>query len=327
MPLVMRNRARMTCSHRPIYTPDSSSSSDSDSVSNSDIKIVKKLAAEALDSDVLEVASSVAGPSEATKCRLKFRYALLTAPWTEMGHDDRAGTSPRLEQPVTQQVALFKRVFKDTKLNPQWAEEEECCVCLNGRPKIVLSCACRHKLFHAKCAQDWHEKQDPLVQSLLRCPICKREAKPLHLAWVTPSVGEIEAQKMMKSKRKHEKERKDVGRRQAKAANKVRKRAAKEAEAKEAAATEARMREAAVKAAQEKVLAAARKAAMEAEVTAMQAASTQAASMQAASTQAASSLMQAAAPTGTVEDHYVAPGLFLQGAQICRIIVHNFLLY
>ncbi|KAJ7894500.1 hypothetical protein B0H14DRAFT_2559275 [Mycena olivaceomarginata] len=166
--------------------------------------------------------ASASSASSSTKRHVKYlkRYKLLLPPVDpELSHERRARIvrlyfthAPRLEDPQGLQIRLFRRVFEDTRRNPNWAAEEDCSVCLTASaPQIVLSCACRTRLFHINCIQGWHEQDDAAVQNLIRSifldasqagPTCKQGAKPLHLAWVTPSAAEAAAKKQ-KRKQAH----------------------------------------------------------------------------------------------------------------------------
>ncbi|KAJ7262691.1 hypothetical protein B0H12DRAFT_1069148 [Mycena haematopus] len=193
---------------------DTEDDTDSDSHSDSDgIEIVNTearnvaLATPAADLVVLGSASG-SSASPATKRRVKYlkRYDLLLPPVTELDHAERASIvqqyfnrSPRLNDAARLQIDLFRRVFEDTRRDPNWAAEEECMVCLNSPPpKILLSCACRKKVFHIHCIKEWHEKEDAAFQKLVQCPQCKEGAKPVHLAWATPTAAELAAKKAKK---------------------------------------------------------------------------------------------------------------------------------
>ncbi|KAJ7779289.1 hypothetical protein B0H14DRAFT_2631320 [Mycena olivaceomarginata] len=212
---------------------DSGNNSASNSASNSDsasVEIIENddsASVEIIDDDendendenepdvvVLGMASA-SSASSSTKRHVKYlkRYNLLLPPVDpELSHERRAQIvrryfmrAPRLDDPEGLQIRLFHRVFEDTRRNPNWAAEEDCSVCLTGlNPQIVLSCACRTRLFHINCIRGWHEQDDAAVQNLIRSifldashagPTCKQGAKPLHLAWVTPSAAEAAAKK------------------------------------------------------------------------------------------------------------------------------------
>ncbi|KAJ7795854.1 hypothetical protein B0H14DRAFT_2620470 [Mycena olivaceomarginata] len=177
----------------------SNSASNSDGASNSDSASVEIIDDDENDENdenepdvvVLGTASaSSASSSTKTPCEIVRRYFTR---------------APRLDDPEGLQIRLFRRVFEDTRRNPNWAAEEDCSVCLTGlNPQIVLSCACRTRLFHINCIRGWHEQDDAAVQNLIRSifldashagPTCKQGAKPLHLAWVTPSAAEAAAKK------------------------------------------------------------------------------------------------------------------------------------
>ncbi|KAJ7758414.1 hypothetical protein B0H14DRAFT_3511699 [Mycena olivaceomarginata] len=120
--------------------------------------------------------------------------------WT---HDERADTvrkyfasAPRLPDPSGLQVALFKRVSQDIRRNPDWLNDEECSICMSGpKPKVVLSCGCRHKLFHIKCVQEWHEKEDASWQRPDELSDLQGGGKAAQRRWVTPSATETATQK------------------------------------------------------------------------------------------------------------------------------------
>ncbi|KAJ7838649.1 hypothetical protein B0H14DRAFT_2588482 [Mycena olivaceomarginata] len=199
---------------------NSGSNSASNSASNSDSTSV-----EIIDNDdendenepdvVVLGTASASSASSSTKRHVKYlkRYKLLLPPVDpELSHEHRARIvrlyftrAPRLNDPEGLQIRLFRRVFDDTRCNPNWAAEEDCSVCLTGsNPQIVLSCACRTRLFHINCIRGWHKQDDAAIQNLIRSifldashagPTCKQGAKPLHLAWVTPSAAEAAAKK------------------------------------------------------------------------------------------------------------------------------------
>ncbi|KAJ7836986.1 hypothetical protein B0H14DRAFT_2589358 [Mycena olivaceomarginata] len=193
------------------------------------------------DADVVEVASkpgSSASVETQRHCKYQRRFRLVREPiggdWT---HDERADTvrkyfasAPRLPDPSGLQVALFKRVSQDIRRNPDWLNDEECSICMSGpKPKVVLSCGCRHKLFHIKCVQEWHEKEDASWQRPMNCPTCKAGAKPLNVGWVTPSATETAAtQKERRKQRKKEKAKRDGRRNAAKKVKRNAKAAAEE---------------------------------------------------------------------------------------------------
>jgi len=164
--------------------------------------------------------SSPAKPSKDSQMRVKYldRYSLVKPPFQEnVGHEKRSKmvigyfeAPPRVgDDSTAEKIAIFRRVARDTRVNPNWATEEVCPVCLNKSPppKILLSCSCRHTLFHQNCIQQWHQKEDKECQRLLTCPTCRSGAKPVHLAWVAPSRTETSARKERKSKHKHKKDR------------------------------------------------------------------------------------------------------------------------
>ncbi|KAJ7687185.1 hypothetical protein B0H14DRAFT_3534206 [Mycena olivaceomarginata] len=192
------------------------------------------------DADVVEVASkpgSSASVETQRHCKYQRRFRLVREPiggdWT---HDERADTvrkyfasAPRLPDPSGLQVALFKRVSQDIRRNPDWLNDEECSICMSGpKPKVVLSCGCRHKLFHIKCVQEWHEKEDASWQRPMNCPTCKAGAKPLNVGWVTPSATETATQKERRKQRKKEKAKRDGRRNAAKKVKRNAKAAAEE---------------------------------------------------------------------------------------------------
>ncbi|KAJ7827330.1 hypothetical protein B0H14DRAFT_3467120 [Mycena olivaceomarginata] len=216
----------------------------SDDAADSDIEVLENkravAAAVSPDADVVELASMPgSSASEEMRRHLKYqrRYCLVREPvgddWT---HDKRAKTvrryfasAPRLLDPSRLQVALFKRVSQDIRRNPDWLTDEECSICMSGpKPKVVLSCGCRHKLFHIKCVQEWHEKEDASWQRLMNCPTCKAGAKPLNVGWVTLSATETATQKERRKQRKKEKGKRDAGRNAAKKVKRNAKAAAKE---------------------------------------------------------------------------------------------------
>ncbi|KAJ6528181.1 hypothetical protein B0H19DRAFT_1083705 [Mycena capillaripes] len=159
-------------------------------------------------------------PSKDSQLRVKYldRYSLVRPPFEEkVLHDRRAKMviryfeeAPRMGVDSTaEQKALFRRVAGDTRDNPNWAAEENCVFCLNNspRPEILLSCPCRHSLFHQNCIQEWHRKKDKECQRLLTCLTCRSDAKPVHLAWVAPSESEAYTRKGKKHRNKHKKDR------------------------------------------------------------------------------------------------------------------------
>ncbi|KAJ7785607.1 hypothetical protein B0H14DRAFT_3506669 [Mycena olivaceomarginata] len=186
------------------------SASNSDGASNSDsasVEIIDDNENNENEPDVVVLGTaSASSASSSTKRHVKYlkRYNLLLPPVDpELSHKRRAQIvrryftrAPRLDDPEGLQIRLFRRVFEDTRRNPNWAAEEDCSVCLTGlNPQIVLSCACRTRLFHINCIRGWHEQDDAAVQNLIQCPTCKQGAKSLHLAWVTPSAAEAAAKK------------------------------------------------------------------------------------------------------------------------------------
>jgi hypothetical protein len=107
------------------------------------------------------------------------------------------------------------------------------------------------------CIQGWHEQDDVAVQNLIRCesflpypvaifldashagPTCKQGAKPLHLAWVTPSPAEAAAKKQKRKEAHHAKAKaKQSNLKQASKSGKakVRRKAGKDAKMREEAA-------------------------------------------------------------------------------------------
>ncbi|KAJ6593739.1 hypothetical protein B0H19DRAFT_1246475 [Mycena capillaripes] len=164
--------------------------------------------------------SSPAKPSKDSQMRVKYldRYNLVKPPFEEkVEHEKRSKmviryfeAPPRVgDDPTAEKIAIFRRVARDTRANPNWATEEVCPVCLNKSPppKILLSCSCRHTLFHQSCIQQWHQKKDKKCQGLLTCPKCRSSAKPVHLAWVAPTEAEAYIWKGNKHKNKHKTDR------------------------------------------------------------------------------------------------------------------------
>ncbi|KAJ7801371.1 hypothetical protein B0H14DRAFT_2615343 [Mycena olivaceomarginata] len=194
------------------------------------------------DADVVEVASKPgSSASEETKrhCKCHRRFRLVREPIGDWTHDERAdvryfGSTPHLPDPSGLQVALFKRVSQDMRRNPAWLTDDECSICMSGlKPKVVLSCACRHKLFHIKCVQEWHEKEDAHWQRLMNCKgACPKtraaSLTPLNVGWVTPSATETATQKERRKQRKKEKAKLDARRNAAKKVKRNAKAAAEE---------------------------------------------------------------------------------------------------
>ncbi|KAJ7822801.1 hypothetical protein B0H14DRAFT_2598248 [Mycena olivaceomarginata] len=215
----------------------------SDDAADSDVEVLENeravAAAFSPDADVVELASLPgSSASEETRRHLKYqrRFRLVREPVGDWTHDGRAKTvrtyfasAPRLPDPSGLQVALFKCVSQDIRRNPAWLTDDECSICMSGpKPKVVLSCGCRHKLFHIKCVQEWHEKEDPNGQRLMNCPTCKAGAKPLNVGWVTLSATETATQKERRKQRKKEKAKRNTGRNAAKKIERNAKAAAQE---------------------------------------------------------------------------------------------------
>ncbi|KAJ7773775.1 hypothetical protein B0H14DRAFT_2632097 [Mycena olivaceomarginata] len=210
----------------------SNSNSGNDSASNSDSASVEIIenddsdSVENIDDDekdendenepdvVVLGTASASSASSSTKRHVKYlkRYNLLLPPVDpELSHERRARIvrryfthAPRLDDPEGLQIRLFRRVFEDTRRNPNWAAEEDCSVCLNASapaPQIVLSCACRTRLFHINCIRGWHEQDDAAVQNLIR------STQVLHASKVTPSAAEAAAKKQKRKQARRAKAR------------------------------------------------------------------------------------------------------------------------
>ncbi|KAJ7490186.1 hypothetical protein B0H11DRAFT_1912201 [Mycena galericulata] len=110
--------------------------------------------------------------------------------------------SPKISNALETTINLFSRIKGDTAEDTNWRETHVCPVCYSASPaaSIVLSCGCRHTVYHLKCVLKWHFKAG--VADLLKCPMCRAPTKPVNVYWVSPlSKAEIRA----KAHRKHRK--------------------------------------------------------------------------------------------------------------------------
>ncbi|KAJ7787913.1 hypothetical protein B0H14DRAFT_3504914 [Mycena olivaceomarginata] len=188
------------------------------------------------DVEVLEpenkraVAAAFSPDADVVERRFRLVREPIGGDWT---HDERADTvrkyfasAPRLPDPSGLQVALFKRVSQDIRRNPDWLNDEECSrTQAKGRAFVWMQA---YKLFHIKCVQEWHEKEDASWQRPMNCPTCKAGAKPLNVGWVTPSATETATQKERRKQRKKEKAKRDGRRNAAKKVKRNAKAAAEE---------------------------------------------------------------------------------------------------
>ncbi|KAJ6577261.1 hypothetical protein B0H19DRAFT_1061921 [Mycena capillaripes] len=89
-------------------------------------------------------------PSKASKLRIKYleRYSLIKLPFDEnVEHEKRASGVVRYftdtpcmgVDPAAEQVALFRRIARDTRFNPNWAAEEDCKVTIASWTRIKLT--------------------------------------------------------------------------------------------------------------------------------------------------------------------------------------------
>ncbi|KAJ7017002.1 hypothetical protein C8F04DRAFT_1394365 [Mycena alexandri] len=126
-------------------------------------------------------------------------YPLVKPPYTatvyhaerfETVRRDFATEDPTLPKAKNQTATLFESVWKDVKEDLHWVENYPCpfCYARPGRATIVLSCACRHSIFHLSCIRKWHYLKG--VDKLLPCPVCQSPSKPVHIAWLVMSEEE-----------------------------------------------------------------------------------------------------------------------------------------
>ncbi|KAJ7243426.1 hypothetical protein B0H12DRAFT_1074016 [Mycena haematopus] len=180
-------KAKAATGHAKALVPlaaTAASHSDSDGIEivNTEARNVALATPEA-DLVVLSSASG-SSASPATKRCVKYlkRYDLLLPPVTELDHAERAS-----------------------------AAEEECMsptIHLMGLPKLsatqdpavlrVPQESFPHHGMTKHCIKEWHEKEDAAFQKLVQCPQCKEGAKPVHLAWATPTAAELAAKKAKK---------------------------------------------------------------------------------------------------------------------------------
>ncbi|KAJ7447379.1 hypothetical protein B0H11DRAFT_1929738 [Mycena galericulata] len=139
------------------------------------------------------------------------RYFLVNASASNTieSHEDRFNKvkdyftqSPKISNALETTINLFVRIKEDTAEDTNWRETHVCPVCYSASPaaSIVLSCGCRHTVYHLKCVLKWHFKAG--VADLLKCPMCRTPTKPVNVYWVSPvSKAEIRA----RADRKHRK--------------------------------------------------------------------------------------------------------------------------
>ncbi|KAK7006104.1 hypothetical protein R3P38DRAFT_3214156 [Favolaschia claudopus] len=175
--------------------------------------------------DIILLDSPPYSPQEAQRqaelSAFRKRFPLTAAPVEKnLSHDRRAQEVLAYFRPSIYcvpapetRVALFRRVKTEWGWKQDSLVNEQCAICrAEEAVDIILSCPCKHNLYHVDCLMQWSkfDKLRPtLTQDAINCPTCRNASMPLNIKWTLPENGLLKTQRQKHRARKV-KQRKEI---------------------------------------------------------------------------------------------------------------------
>ncbi|KAK6985082.1 hypothetical protein R3P38DRAFT_3230726 [Favolaschia claudopus] len=170
--------------------------------------------------DIILLDSPPYSPQEAQRqaqlSSFRKRFALTAAPvQNNLSHARRAQEVLAYFKPSIYCVpapqtreALFRRVKSEWGWKQDSLANQPCAICKDRGEEavdIVLSCPCKHTLYHLDCLMQWskYDKLKPTIeQDGITCPTCRSGSKPLNIKWTLPEKPLLDTQRQKHRARK-----------------------------------------------------------------------------------------------------------------------------